>query len=223
MLIRVGMAIFGVGFMLFSQITTPAAFFAAYFMMAVGSSLGGYLPVMVAIVNWFRRRRALALSISATGMAMGGFFVQIVVASLSHFGWRWTASPRACSSSRSACPSRGSSAITRVVRPAPDGIRPTANRRATTSDEAAGRARTPPWDWTSRRARPPHPGLLAHLARARSRAPRGVGGDGALIIHVTERLGYSLRQAEAVMALMTALQIAGQLTGGWVGDRGKSA
>jgi MFS family permease len=90
-LIRAGMIIFGVGFMLFSQIGSPIAFFATFFLMALGSSLGGYLPVTVAIVNWFRRRRALALGISATGMAMGGLFVQVVVLALSRFGWRWTA------------------------------------------------------------------------------------------------------------------------------------
>jgi hypothetical protein len=41
-------------------------------MLALGSSLGGYLPISVAIVNWFRRKRALALSISSTGMSVGG-------------------------------------------------------------------------------------------------------------------------------------------------------
>jgi MFS family permease len=90
-LIRVGMTIFGIGFMLFSQIGSPVTFIATYFLMALGSSLGGFLPVTVAIVNWFRRRRALALSISATGMATGGLLVQGVVLALSRFGWRWTA------------------------------------------------------------------------------------------------------------------------------------
>jgi MFS family permease len=40
-----------------------------------------------------------------------------------------------------------------------------------------------------------------------------------LIVHVTERLGYSLQQATAVVALMTVLQMIGQLGGGWAGDR----
>src|SRR5262245_7844750 len=90
-LIRVGMAIFGVGFMLLSQINSPLTFFLAFFVIAVGSSLGGYLPIAVAIVNWFRRRRALALSISSTGMPMGGLLASLVVLSLGRFGWRWTA------------------------------------------------------------------------------------------------------------------------------------
>src|SRR4029450_8599616 len=71
-LIRVGMVILGVGFMCFSQIGSPLAFFVTFFVMAVGAGLSGYLPITVAIVNWFRRRRALALSYSSVGMALGG-------------------------------------------------------------------------------------------------------------------------------------------------------
>src|SRR5262245_59315050 len=90
-LIRVGMGIFGVGFLLFSRIDGPVVFFLTFFMMAVGSSLGGYLPVSVAIVTWFRRRRSLALSISGMGMALGGLLTPVVVRALSRFGWCWTA------------------------------------------------------------------------------------------------------------------------------------
>src|SRR5439155_1365553 len=89
-LIRVGMTIFGVGFLLFSRIDGPVVFFLTFFMMALGSSLGGYLPVSVAIVTWFRRRRALALSISGMGMSTGGLLAPLVALSLTRFGWRWT-------------------------------------------------------------------------------------------------------------------------------------
>ena len=44
------MSIFGIGFILFSRIEGPVAFFATFFMMALGSSLGGYLPISVALV-----------------------------------------------------------------------------------------------------------------------------------------------------------------------------
>src|SRR3972149_2311677 len=53
-LIRAGMLVFGLGFMLFSQIGSPLTFFLTFFLMAVGAGLGGYLPITVAIVNWFR-------------------------------------------------------------------------------------------------------------------------------------------------------------------------
>ena len=45
----------------------------------------------------------------------------------------------------------------------------------------------------------------------------------AVMVHfvtdVTERLGFSLRQAAGIVALMTVVQIAGQLGGGFAGDR----
>jgi MFS family permease len=40
-----------------------------------------------------------------------------------------------------------------------------------------------------------------------------------MVVHVTERLGYSLPQAASVVALMTVMQGIGQLSGGWLGDR----
>ena len=90
-LMRVGMVIFGVGFILFSRIRTPVEFFLAFFLVAVGAGLGGYMPIAVAIVNWFRQRRALALGISSSGSAVGGLLTPVVVASLTTFGWRGTA------------------------------------------------------------------------------------------------------------------------------------
>jgi sugar phosphate permease len=40
-----------------------------------------------------------------------------------------------------------------------------------------------------------------------------------MVVHVTERLGISLAQAAGVVSLITITQIAGQLSGGWAGDR----
>jgi sugar phosphate permease len=219
-LIRVGMVIFGVGFMLFSQIGSPVTFFVTFFLMAVGSSLGGYLPVTVAIVNWFRHRRALALSVSATGMAAGGLFVQIVVLALSHFGWRWTAFASGVLVLAVGLP------IARVIRhrPEPYGLQPDGASSRSSTGAAAARDRmgrrpsAPAVDFTAREA-----------LRTRAFWLISIGHGTALlvvsavmvhlIVHVTERLGYSLRQGAALVALMTVMQIAGQLTGGWAGDR----
>ena len=76
----------GVGFMLFSRINSPVTFFLTFFVMAVGAGLGGYLPITVAIVNWFRRRRAQALSLSSVGMAMGGLMTPLVAAVMLQVG-----------------------------------------------------------------------------------------------------------------------------------------
>ena len=212
-LMRTGMLVFAAGFMLFSRLDGPVTFFATFFMMAVGASLGGYLPISVALVTWFRRRRALALSISGMGMSIGGLLTPLVVASLSHFGWRATALASGVIVLLLGLP------LAQVVRHrpeayglAPDGDapRPLDGAPAPTPLEVKS--------YTAREA-----------MRTRAFWYISLGHAAALlvvsavmvhmIIHVTERLGYSLHQAGAVVALLTVMQATGQLTGGWLGDR----
>src|SRR5437867_4785827 len=191
-LIRIGLAIFGVGFMLFSQIGSPLTFFLTFFLMALGSSLGGYLPIAGAIVAWFRRRRALALTA---------------------VGWRWTAFLSGAAVLLVGLP------IARLVhhRPEPrgewpDGEPPAASPRVGTETRAAG------VDFTPREAmRTP---ALWYISIGHGSALLVVSAVSVhLVVHLTERLGYSLQQAAAVVAMMTVLQVVAQLGGGWAGDR----
>ncbi len=214
-LIRVGMALFGLGFILFSQIDGPVAFFVTFFLMALGSSLGGYLPIGVAIVAWFRRRRALALSLSASGMAIGGLLTPLVALALTRHGWRWTAFASGLLVLAVGLP------LAQLVRRrpeaygwAPDGDPP----RPVAADATAARPIDVERDFTAREA-----------MATRAFWSIAVGHGAALlvvsavlvhmVIHVTERLGYSLQQAGGVIALMTVMQAGGQIGGGWLGDR----
>ena len=88
---RVGTVLFGVGLILFSQLQGLGTFYAFYLIVALGASLGGFLSITTAIVNWFERRRAAALAISQSGFAIGGLMTPLVVYSLTEFGWRETA------------------------------------------------------------------------------------------------------------------------------------
>jgi len=209
-LIRTGMAIFGVGFILFSFIGSAVTFFLTFFMMAVGSSLGGYLPVGVALVSWFRRRRALALSISSAGMAAGGFLVQFIALAMTHWGWRWAAFVSGVLVLLIGIP------LAQVVHHRPElfGERPDGDL----PDPAkTTRRRAAVVDFTPREA-----------VRTRAFWCMALGHGAALlvvsavmvhlIVHVTERLGYSLQQGAAVLALLTVAQLTAQLGGGWVGD-----
>ena len=208
-LIRVGMCVFGVGFLLFSRIDGPVAFFLTFFMMAMGSSLGGYLPISVALVTWFRRRRALALSISGMGMSTGGLLAPIVALSLTRFGWRWTAVASGLLILMIGVP------LAQIVRHRPEayGLTPDGDAaRSETARVVDVRA------FTARQARGTRAFWFVSL------------GPGAallvvsavmvhMVIHVTERLGYSLHQAGVVVALLTIMQATGQFSGGWLGDR----
>jgi len=206
-LIRVGMCVFGVGFLLFSRIDGPVVFFLTFFMMALGSSLGGYLPVSVAIVTWFRRRRALALSISGMGMSTGGLLAPVVALSLTRFGWRWTAVASGLLVLAVGVP------LAQIVRHRPEayGLRPD-------GDFAEPLRGVDARNFTARQA-----------LRTRAFWFISLGHGAALlvvsavmvhmVIHVTERLGYSLHQAGGVVALLTIMQATGQFSGGWLGDR----
>ncbi len=213
-LIRTGMSILALGFLLFSSINSPVTFFLTFFMMAVGSSLGGYLPIGVALVSWFRRRRALALSISSSGMAVGGILVQFVALSLTHWGWRLTAFISGLLVLLIGIP------LAQVVRhrPEPYGYVPDGGPGSALPAAGTRHAAAPVVNFTPREA-----------VRTRAFWCISLGHGAALlvvsavmvhmIVHATERLGYSLRQGASVLALLTVVQLVAQLSGGWAGDR----
>ena len=218
-LIRAGMLVFGMGFMLFSQIGSPLTFFLTFFLMAVGAGLGGYLPITVAIVNWFRRRRALALSLSSIGSAVGGLLAPLVMLALTRLGWRWTAFLSGVVILLAGLPA----AQVMRHRPEPYGERPDGDPPVDTAPGGAAGAvpvepGPAPVDFTAWEA-----------VRTRAFWLVSLGHGSALlvvsavlvhmVVHVTERLGYSLTQASTVVALLTVTQIVGHLSGGWAGDR----
>jgi sugar phosphate permease len=213
-LIRVGMTIFGVGFILFSRIEGPVAFFLTFFMMALGSSLGGYLPMGVAIVAWFRRRRALALSVSASGMAVGGLLTPLVVLAMSRFGWRATALVSGLLALAVGVP------LAQIVRRRPEayGLAPDGDAPGAAAPDAPVRAAPAERNFTAREAMATR--AFWYISIGHGAALFVVSAVMVhMVVHVTERLGYSLPQAGAVVALMTVMQGIGQLSGGWLGDR----
>ena len=86
--IRIGAVLFTVGWLLLSQMNSLWQFFAFYFAIAVGASLSGFLTLTSAMVNWFRRRRATALTLGQAGFAIGGLLTPLVAWYLSRYGWR---------------------------------------------------------------------------------------------------------------------------------------
>ena len=77
-MIGVGVVTFGAGFMLLSRVDSLTSFYAAFVVVALGSGLGGYFPLTIALVNWFERKRARALSAMTLGFALAGMAVPIV-------------------------------------------------------------------------------------------------------------------------------------------------
>ena len=210
--LRVGMLIFALGFMLFSQIESLLGFYLTFALIAVGSSLGGFATVMVALVNWFQRHRAKAVAISQMGYSLGGLAIPVIILSLEAFGWRTTALLSGLVVLVAGLP------MAQLVRhrpqdqgEAPDGM-DAPEDGAGARDFARGR------DFTARQA-----------MRTWSFWMLSLGHASALLVvsammvhlvpHLIEGLDYSLAGAGLVVAAMTVFQMTGQALGGFLGDR----
>lgn len=86
--LRLGAVIMAAGLVGFATLDSIAEFYAFYLIVALGSSLAGYLPVTVAIVNWFQRKRSRALAWSQMGFAVGGTLAFLYGVLLDQVGWR---------------------------------------------------------------------------------------------------------------------------------------
>lgn len=212
---RVGLVIFGIGFMLFSQLNSAPTFYATFFLIAIGSSFGGPMAITVSIVNWFERRRATALGISQVGFAIGGLLVPLTVLAIEGWGWRETAF--------------GSGVLILVVglplsfvirhRPEPYGY--TVDGRPpepATEGEVGVEPVRDPREFTAREAmRTPAFWLISAGHGSALLVVSAVMVH--LVLQLTERHDYSLGQAALVVSLLTAMQMVGQVGGASLGDR----
>ena len=216
--IRVGLVILAGGLMLFSRISELGHLFPVLFVVAVGMSLGGFLSVMVAIVNWFERYRATAISFITGGFALGGVVVYVVVLSIDTFGWENTALASAFVVLGFGLPA------SHLIRHRPedygyviDGDPPPEPRPASTSGAVA---------------EVPHHAdgfTVGEALRTRQFWFISLGHGSALLVvsavmvhlitHLTESLGYSFTEAGAIQSVIPIAMVVGTLGGGILGDR----
>jgi sugar phosphate permease len=88
---RVGVVFFGVGLMLFSRVDSVLLYYAVFLLMAIGTSMAGFITLNSTIANWFVKRRTVAMSWGQMGLPVGGLTISIIAWSLSTYGWRPTA------------------------------------------------------------------------------------------------------------------------------------
>ncbi len=88
--LRIGAVIMAIGFVLFATLDSLVEFYVYYLLVALGSSLAGFLGITVAVVNWFERKRARALAYAQMGFAVGGAFAFLVGVAINTIGWRAT-------------------------------------------------------------------------------------------------------------------------------------
>ncbi len=89
-ILLLGASAMTLGFALLSQITDllPGALICL-FLLAPGVAMLGVIPTTVMVVHWFKKRRGLAIGITAAGISSGGFVMPPVAALLlEQIGWR---------------------------------------------------------------------------------------------------------------------------------------
>jgi len=89
-MVLVGFTIGGLGLIFYSQIQGPIQYYAAYFILSIGFSLGGFVPSMTAVNAWMPHRRATAMAIVVGGSSLGGLFLPAIVGAINTHGWRET-------------------------------------------------------------------------------------------------------------------------------------
>ena len=214
--IRVGVLIFGGGFILLSYVESLLAFYGAFVVTAMGASLCGFFPLNVTLIHWFDRQRARALSSMQIGMALGGLCLPLVAWALATWGWRATAF--------------GSGVLIIVLcmplafvfrrRPEDMGLRPDGavsvvpDLHADSKPEKRDQTR----DFTAREAlRTPAFWLISIGHGCALFVVTGINTHA--ITHMKEGLGYSIEAASFAIMLQTVAQLGGVGIGAWIGDR----
>jgi sugar phosphate permease len=218
-MMRVGVVCFGCAFIGFSQVQSLPLFYVSVIGLAFGAQMSGFFPVTVAIVNWFERRRARALSTMSIGFGLGGVLVPLVAYSLETFGWRTTAFASGILVMVAGLP------LSQIMRHRPedygeviDGKREAEKRAANEKASGLRTVSEPGRDFT-----------LGEAMRTTSFWFISFGHGSALLIvsavtvhaasYLKEDLGYSLGAASLVITLMTITQVLGMVVGGAIGDR----
>lgn len=219
-MIRWGVALTAVGMIAFSRLWDPGSFIGFYFLISIGASVGGFMTISVVTVTWFERLRSRALGFMAMGFGLGGFFAPVVGVMIDVVGWRSTA--------------LGTGVVLMVVgltmsslfvrHPREKGMEPdggtvaASGTGASAGSGSAGRENTYRHrDFTAREALRTR--SFWALALAHGTPLMVVSG---MMVYFATRVqeieGLSAADAGVAWLVMSACQLVGQLTMGYLGD-----
>ena len=220
-MVFIGLIILGGAFIFFGLVQNLWMFYLAYILMAVGQGLGSWIPLMTMLNRWFHRRRAMALGWSNMGSRAGALILVPVIAwsiDPDRLGWRETAIILGIIMIVVAGP------ISRLIRNQPedygllpDGDKPVPVPVAVGAGQLAPPRTADETDFTASEAlRTPAFWLIAF----------GHGFTSMVILAIMAHLGllmvdkgYEIQDAAFVVSAYTAVAMAFQLVGGYVGGK----
>lgn len=207
--VLLGFTILTFGWLWFSQTNSIFVLYGAYIVMAIGSGITGWVPMMQLVNNWFSNRRGLAMAITLSGFSVGGLVVPLLAWGIDNVGWSNTAIIMAAIIAIAGVPT------SLAIRNRPQ------DYGQFTSDEFAPKIVGQYID--------PNAGLTPKQALRTSSfwiisACHAIASMGWMIVtvHIIPLLtdkGISLQLASSVVGLFTAVGMVSQLIGGLLADR----
>ena len=222
-MVLIGLLILGAGFLLFSRVENLWMFYLSFMIMALGVGLGGWLPLMTIVNNWFIRRRATAMGWASVLSRLGALVLVPAIAwavdpDADRLGWKTTAAIIGVVILLAAL------LIPRFIRNRPEeyGQHPDGDEAPTPTPASPGQA--PPPTAGSRE--------VEFTARQALRTPAfycisfGHAFNSMLIVTITTHLALmltdqdiSLQMAAWVVTVYTGISMVFQIVGGYLGDR----
>ena len=220
--VLIGVVLFGAGFIVLSMIQSITTFFAAFLLVSAGASLGGFLPLSVAVLNWFVRKRSLALGLAMAGSGLAGILVPLVAWSVTTNGWRQTALLSGFAIWAIGIP------MSLLLRHRPEkyGYLPDGDRPASTLSERAKGDASPVAaatelaedSFSAREALKTRTFWL--IAAGHASAVLTVAAVSLHIApHLVQQIGMSLEAAGTVVSLLLIVSVVGRIVGGFLADR----
>lgn len=215
---RVGIIVFGLGSVIFSFTDSIIVFYASFFVIAVGSSLTGWVTLNVAVAKWFELKRATAIGLVSVGGSVGGLTIPVMAWSMETFGWERTAFAVGIVIWLVGLP------LLQLMRSqpedygfGPDGV--VGNWRGETHDAAALASQAHLTnDFTLREASRTRAFWLVSLGHAFAILVV-FSVNVHMIAHLVDRLEVTAQTASLMLSLMVLFTILGQVGGGIMTDR----
>lgn len=214
--VRFGLVVFGLGFILLSRLDSVLGFYGAFLVIAIGSGLSGFLTVNIVLANWFERQRARAMALSSAGVSISGLLVPLVAWALATYGWRTTALVSGLLILVVGLP------ISQLIRRSPEtyGYAPDGGERPPSGDDSSSAriASTAGQGLTARAAL--HTPAFWLLTAGHASALVAVSAASAHVIpFLVAQADMPVAAAAGVVATVTTVQLVGVLITSYIGDR----